>query len=149
MALSGGGRGWYSSTPTPALHGLTISNGKAFFTSRRRNTMQRRANGISVRWKKSATHVRSGHECSGSRLKSYPAAARLRGLTIHELTLKTVDEVLSVFSDFMLLSGQAFAAESMPKSSPRLSFLHKVGLGYLTLNRQTQAFWWRVFNGCA
>jgi excinuclease ABC subunit A len=77
------------------------------------------------------------HTCSGSRLKSYPAAARLRGLTIHKLSLKTVDEALFFFRDFTLPPQLAFAEESVAQVKSRLSFLHSVGLGYLTLDRQT------------
>jgi excinuclease ABC subunit A len=76
-------------------------------------------------------------ECKGCRLKSYPAAAKLQGLTIQELTSKTIDEALPFFNNFALTQQQAFAEESIAQIKSRLAFLQKVGLGYLTLDRQT------------
>ena len=77
------------------------------------------------------------HECKGSRLTAYPSAARLRGMSIQELSSTTIDDALSFFSSFSLTPNEAFAKEIISQVLSRLSFLQKVGLGYLTLDRMT------------
>lgn len=75
--------------------------------------------------------------CRGSRLQPYPSAARLQECTIHELCSKPIDEVYDFFCSLKLPSHQAFAEESIRQVRSRLAFLKTVGLGYLSLERQT------------
>ena len=71
--------------------------------------------------------------CKGGRLKPYPSAAKLHGVTWNELSSKTVDEAALFFSGF----GETFATEAVDQIRSRLRFLSDVGLGYLTLNRRS------------
>lgn len=82
-------------------------------------------------------HLSICHACHGSRLKPYPAASRLNGLTIHELTEKSIDEVALFFQNFVLSPRFSYAEEAISQVRSRLSFLQKVGLGYLSLGRPT------------
>lgn len=82
-------------------------------------------------------HLSVCHQCHGSRLKPYPSAAKLRGVTIHELMEKTIDEAFAFFDGMCLNRHEAYATEAVEQVRSRLSFLQNVGLGYLTLNRMT------------
>lgn len=74
--------------------------------------------------------------CKGSRIRSYPAAARFKGKKIHEITSLTIDEALLFFTSVQLEpSEQLIAKELIKEIKERLSFLQEVGLNYLTLNR--------------
>lgn len=75
-------------------------------------------------------------ECHGTRLKPYPAAAKLGGKHIHELTRMTVEQCLEFFEKLKLDKNESIIAEELLKEiKERLKFLLDVGLHYLTLNR--------------
>lgn len=74
--------------------------------------------------------------CNGNRLKAYPAAARLGGKAIGELTSLTVNECYAFFKKLSLSQQEMIIAEELLKEiKERLHFLEEVGLHYLTLNR--------------
>src|SRR5438034_6180663 len=77
--------------------------------------------------------------CAGARLKPEALTVRVGGATIAEWNGKTVEEL------YAFLSGLGFSAweeavgrEVLKLLRAKLSFLQRVGLGYLTLGRQTR-----------
>ncbi|NOU09009.1 MAG: excinuclease ABC subunit UvrA [Nitrospira sp.] len=77
--------------------------------------------------------------CHGSRLKPDALFVKIADADIHATTERTV-ESLSEWVDSLSLSPteQAIAADILRQLTAKLSFLQRVGLGYLTLNRQTK-----------
>lgn len=74
--------------------------------------------------------------CQGSRIKPYPAEARLGEKKIAELTALSLDDLLLFFTHLKLSDLDAFIAEEVLKEIRlRLKFLIEVGLGYLSLDR--------------
>jgi excinuclease ABC subunit A len=67
------------------------------------------------------------------------AEERLEGLSIHDLMLLPLERVRSFFQD-LELPGQAEEAAQvlLAEIRARLAYLHDVGLGYLTLDRQSR-----------
>ncbi|MEC7839332.1 MAG: excinuclease ABC subunit UvrA [Chlamydiota bacterium] len=81
-------------------------------------------------------HIQQCPECNGSRLKPYPAAAKISDKTIADLTAMTVSECYRFFKELTLPSKENLIAEELLKEiKERLHFLEDVGLHYLTLNR--------------
>ena len=75
-------------------------------------------------------------DCHGLRLKAYPAAAQLAGVTIGTLCQLTVAEALAFFEGLTLEASAATIAEELLKEvTERLRFLLDVGLHYLALDR--------------
>lgn len=75
-------------------------------------------------------------DCKGTKLKPYPAAAKLGGKTITELSAMTIEDCLIFFQKLKLsLKELQIAEELLKEITERLHFLNKVGLHYLTLNR--------------
>ncbi len=76
--------------------------------------------------------------CQGGRLKSYPAAARLDGHTIQQLSTLPIEE-LSIFFDKLHLDAEKtfIAEEPLREIHKRLRYLIDVGLGYLSLERDS------------
>jgi excinuclease ABC subunit A len=77
--------------------------------------------------------------CHGSRLKPDALFVKIADTDIHATMERTV-ESLSGWVDSLSLSPteQAIAADILRQLTAKLSFLQRVGLGYLTLNRQTK-----------
>lgn len=74
--------------------------------------------------------------CGGLRLKKEALAVRINGLNIGELSSKPVKEVLALLNGLELTrTERLIASKILKETKERLSFLDKVGLGYLTLNR--------------
>jgi excinuclease ABC subunit A len=74
--------------------------------------------------------------CKGSRLKSYPSAARLGDKKIQEVTDMTIRDSLTFFEQLKLLDHETLIAEELIKEiKQRLKFIIDVGLHYLSLNR--------------
>lgn len=74
--------------------------------------------------------------CRGSRLRSYPAAARFAEKTISEVTRMTVAECAQFFNSLSLPEQDFKIAEELLKEiTHRLKFLIEVGLHYLSLSR--------------
>jgi excinuclease ABC subunit A len=77
--------------------------------------------------------------CRGARLKPAALAVRVAGLTISEFTALTIDGAARLLGDLGLSAWeQVVAREILRQLNAKLSFLLRVGLGYLTLARQTR-----------
>jgi excinuclease ABC subunit A len=78
--------------------------------------------------------------CRGARLKAPALAVRLAGLTIAEFTGLTIEEAAARLGDLKLTAWEgAVAREILRQLGAKLTFLLRVGLGYLTLARQTRS----------
>ncbi|HEU5320558.1 MAG TPA: excinuclease ABC subunit A, partial [Methylomirabilota bacterium] len=78
--------------------------------------------------------------CRGARLKPPALAVRVAGMTIAEFTGLTIEEAAAVLGDLKLTAWEAAVArEILRQLGAKLSFLLRVGLGYLTLARQTRS----------
>jgi len=77
--------------------------------------------------------------CHGSRLKPDALFVKISGADIHQTMERTV-ESFSEWVESLPLSSfeQAIAADILRQLRSKLGFLRRVGLGYLTLNRQTK-----------
>ena len=77
--------------------------------------------------------------CRGARLKPPALAVRVAGRTIAEFTGLTIEEAAAVLGDLKLTAWEAAVGrEIMRQLGAKLTFLLRVGLGYLTLARQTR-----------
>jgi excinuclease ABC subunit A len=77
--------------------------------------------------------------CAGRRLRPEALAVRVGGASIAELGEKTVEELGAFFASLPLSPWEAgVAADVLKLARAKLSFLLRVGLGYLTLARQTR-----------
>lgn len=75
-------------------------------------------------------------ECQGSRLKPYPAAARLNGQRLSDLSAMTIAACFAFFNALTLGETEARIADELIKEiRQRLTFLLDVGLHYLTIDR--------------
>ncbi len=77
--------------------------------------------------------------CHGARLRPEALCVKLGGQTIAELGARTVEE-LGGFLDALPLSAwqETVARDALKHLRAKVSFLLRVGLGYLTLGRQTR-----------
>src|SRR5690606_6795279 len=74
--------------------------------------------------------------CEGARLNPVARAVRFRDLGIHELSSFPVDRVAAFFDAIRLEGREAeIGRDLVTEIRGRLEFLHKVGLGYLALDR--------------
>ncbi len=77
--------------------------------------------------------------CHGMRLRPEALAVRVGGATIAELAGKTVEELEAFLGALALAPREEIVARDVLKLlRAKLSFLLRVGLGYLTLGRQTR-----------
>jgi len=77
-------------------------------------------------------------DCRGTRLRKDASYVIVAKKSITDIVLMPVDEALKFFSTVKLEKSEAKIAERLLKEiTNRLSYLEKVGLGYLTLNRLT------------
>jgi excinuclease ABC subunit A len=77
--------------------------------------------------------------CHGARLKPAALAVRVAGLTIAEFAVLTIDAATRLLGDLGLTAWEAVVArEILRQLNAKLTFLLRVGLGYLTLSRQTR-----------
>jgi len=75
----------------------------------------------------------------GARLKPAALAVRVAGLTIAEFSVLTIDAAARLLSDLRLTAWESVVArEILRQLNAKLTFLLRVGLGYLTLSRQTR-----------
>jgi excinuclease ABC subunit A len=78
--------------------------------------------------------------CAGARLKRPALAVRVAGLTIAGFTALTIEEAAAVLGDLKLTAWEAAVGrEILRQLGAKLTFLLRVGLGYLTLARQTRS----------
>lgn len=74
--------------------------------------------------------------CGGKRLNEQALCVRVGGLNIYEWTQMSVRQAVDFMAQLTLTKQQAdIAALILKEIKERLSFLHNVGLGYLTLDR--------------
>jgi excinuclease ABC subunit A len=77
--------------------------------------------------------------CHGARLKPAALAVRVAGLTISEFTALTIESAARLLGELKLTAWEAIVArEILRQLNAKLTFLLRVGLGYLTLARQTR-----------
>jgi excinuclease ABC subunit A len=77
--------------------------------------------------------------CHGSRLKPDARFVKLAGSDIHETTERTVESLTGWVDSLPLRqTEQEIASDILRQLKAKLGFLQRVGLGYLTLNRQTK-----------
>jgi excinuclease ABC subunit A len=77
-------------------------------------------------------------KCHGKRLKPQALAVKVGGKNINEVTNLTIARALEFFNGMTLDAEQTkIAAPVLKEVRARLGFMNDVGLGYLTLDRQT------------
>ena len=77
--------------------------------------------------------------CAGARLQPRALAVRVAGLTIAQMTGLTIEEIARALSDLKLSAWETLVAREIGRQlNAKLTFLLRVGLGYLTLSRQTR-----------
>ncbi|HHT60964.1 MAG TPA: excinuclease ABC subunit UvrA, partial [Bacteroidales bacterium] len=77
-------------------------------------------------------------ECGGTRLKKEASWVKVGGKSIPELVNLPVSELVTFFAQLKLTKHEQMAAKRLlTEITTRLDFLMRVGLGYLTLNRQS------------
>src|SRR5881296_1977920 len=77
--------------------------------------------------------------CAGARLKPAALAVKVAGLTIAEFTGLTIERAAATLDSVSLTAWEAAVGrEILRQLSAKLTFLLRVGLGYLTLGRQTR-----------
>jgi excinuclease ABC subunit A len=77
--------------------------------------------------------------CGGSRLNSHALAVRIGGLTIADVAARPVGDLAEWIDGLALRPGeQQIAADIRTELESRLGYLDAVGLGYLTMDRQTR-----------
>ncbi|MCG5031219.1 excinuclease ABC subunit UvrA [Mesosutterella sp. OilRF-GAM-744-9] len=75
-------------------------------------------------------------DCHGLRLNKIALAVKFSGRSISDLCRMTVDEAIGFFKSLRLSEHDAaIASDILKELTSRLSFLSKVGLGYLSLDR--------------
>ncbi len=74
--------------------------------------------------------------CDGSRLRRESRHIKVDGLSIGDLTSRSISDLQALFSTFRLAGKRGVISEKIIKEiSVRLAFLNDVGLAYLTLDR--------------
>ena len=74
--------------------------------------------------------------CAGARLNPVARAVRFRGRGIHALSAASVEQCAAFFSELALEGRELdIGRDLVDEIGARLAFLHKVGLGYLALDR--------------
>jgi excinuclease ABC subunit A len=77
--------------------------------------------------------------CQGSRLKPAALAVRIAGLTIADFCALTIEQAARTLTSLRLSAWEtAVAREILKQLGAKLTFLLRVGLGYLSLSRQTR-----------
>ena len=78
------------------------------------------------------------HECHGTRLRGDAAYVKIQEKSIQDLVLMPVNRCLDFFQELEdNFNDSSVTKRILPEISNRLSYLCEVGLGYLTLNRQS------------
>lgn len=77
-------------------------------------------------------------DCKGTRLRKDASYVKIAGKSIVDLVLMPVNELLDFFNNLSLSEyEQSVSSRLLTEIRTRLSYLCEVGLGYLTLNRQS------------
>lgn len=78
-------------------------------------------------------------ECKGSRLRKEVQSIFITKKTISQLTGKTIEDIYSFFEKLILTEHELeIAGEVLKQVRARLNFLMRVGVNYLTLDRETR-----------
>jgi len=78
-------------------------------------------------------------QCGGSRLRPEALSFRVGEKSIADLTAMTIEDLMVWFTNLSLTAFEAEVADEVLKQiKMKLGFLFRVGLGYLTLSRQTK-----------
>lgn len=78
-------------------------------------------------------------ECKGSRLRKEVQTIFITKKTISQLTAKTIEDMYSFFEKITLTDHETeIAGEVLKQIRARLNFLMRVGVNYLTLDRETR-----------
>ncbi len=102
-----------------------------------RRYQQTKSAGIRA-WIERFMSVRPCGECQGARLRKESLSVRVSGLSIAEVTQKSIREALDFFTNLPLSKKDSQVAHQILKEiRERLGFLINVGLDYLTLARST------------
>lgn len=79
-------------------------------------------------------------DCRGTRLRKDASYVLINGKSLTDIVLMPVDESLQFFEDVRTaLPENNITKRILPEITSRLTFLKEVGLGYLTLNRQSNS----------
>ncbi|HSZ25652.1 MAG TPA: excinuclease ABC subunit UvrA, partial [Cytophagaceae bacterium] len=79
-------------------------------------------------------------DCRGSRLRKDASYVKINGLSITDIVLMPIGEALLFFSSLKLEEyDKQVAQRILTEITNRLSYMDKVGLGYLSLNRLTSS----------
>ena len=79
-------------------------------------------------------------DCKGTRLRKDTNYVKIGGKTVTEIVLMPVEDAFVFFDKLKLPEGEINVSKRLlPEITNRLSFLEDVGLGYLTLNRQSNS----------
>lgn len=77
-------------------------------------------------------------ECRGSRLRKDASYVKVGGVSITDIVLMPISDVVQFFKNLQLPEyQQSIAKRILIEINSRLDFMERVGLGYLTLNRLT------------
>jgi len=114
---------------------------KAYFEGVLPN-LQRRWDNTESEFVKARLHHYQGEQpceaCHGDRLKPQALAVKIGGKNIREVTAFTIVDALDYFNRLELDAERTkIAAPVLKEVRARLGFMNDVGLGYLTLDRQT------------
>lgn len=79
-------------------------------------------------------------ECHGTRLRGDANYVKVEGKSITDIVLTPIDQILPFFKNLDLSEyDRQVSKRILPEITNRLEFLCNVGLGYLTLNRQSNS----------
>ncbi len=126
------------------IHGTTPKDEKAYGTEFEGvlPNLQRRWENTDSEFVKARLHdylsEQACEKCHGDRLKPQALAVRIGKYNIREITALTIGGAIELF-DNMKFAGEhdLIAAPMLKEIRARLGFMNNVGLGYLTLDRQT------------
>jgi len=77
-------------------------------------------------------------DCNGTRLRKDASYVKIAGKSIQDVVLMSIDNALLYFQGLELNTHQSKVCKHiLPEIEQRLSYLQKVGLNYLTLNRNS------------
>jgi len=77
-------------------------------------------------------------DCMGTRLRKDASYVRIAGKSIQDVVLMSIDDALHFFQGLQLSDYEKkICKHILPEIEQRLAYLQKVGLGYLTLNRNS------------
>lgn len=79
-------------------------------------------------------------DCKGTRLRKDTNYVKIGGKTVTEIVLMPIEIASEFFTNLELPAGEINVSKRLlPEITSRLQFLQDVGLGYLTLNRQSNS----------